>query len=182
MASLEVFTQFTEDAIAQEDRVCQRPSCAAKIRKGEPCHYIATVVHGQPGRFVCGACYQRYQRKAATGVRPSGVRLAGRHSPDLQDIRQSVNAAQRSCQYFPSFPSLSLPAEQFKCLSIHTTASCGCNVLWTQSCRAQGSYPVQLESEFPSSARLRCSNSSAAISLCHPRCSSSRLLCESRTV
>ncbi|KAG1721251.1 hypothetical protein EDB19DRAFT_1835594 [Suillus lakei] len=101
MASLEVFTQFTEDAIAQEDRVCQRPSCAAKIRKGEPCHYIATVVHGQPGQFVCGACYQRYQRKAATGVRPSGVRLAGRHSPGLQNIRQSVNAAQRSSSIQP---------------------------------------------------------------------------------
>ncbi|KAG1735511.1 hypothetical protein EDB19DRAFT_1830189 [Suillus lakei] len=91
MVSLEVFTQFTEDAIAQEDRVCQRPSCATKIRKGEPCHYIATVVHGQPGWFVCGACYQCYQRKAATRVRPSGVRLAGRHSPDLQNIRQSLN-------------------------------------------------------------------------------------------
>lgn len=94
MASLELFTQFTEDAVAQEDCVCQCPSCATKIRKGEPCFYIATVAHGQPGCFVCGACYQRYQRKASTGVRPSGVRPAGRHSPDPQDIRQSVNAAQ----------------------------------------------------------------------------------------
>ncbi|KAG1732589.1 hypothetical protein EDB19DRAFT_1831293 [Suillus lakei] len=101
MVSLEVFTQFTEDAIAQEDHVCQCPSCAAKICKGEPCHYIATVVHGQPGRFVCGACYQHYQRKAATGVQPSGVRLAGRHSPDLQNIWQSVNAAQRSSSIQP---------------------------------------------------------------------------------
>jgi hypothetical protein len=91
MASHELVTQFTEDAFANEDRICQRPSCATKIRKGEPCFYIATIIQGQPGRFVCGACHQRYQRKAATGVRPS----TGGLLPDPQRIRQSVNAGQR---------------------------------------------------------------------------------------
>ncbi|KAJ8591287.1 hypothetical protein M405DRAFT_840668 [Rhizopogon salebrosus TDB-379] len=90
----ELVTQFTEDAFANEDRICQRPSCASKIRKGEPCFYIATIIHGQPGRFVCGACHQRYQGKAATGVRPTGT--VGRPLPDPQHIRQSVNAGQRS--------------------------------------------------------------------------------------
>lgn len=91
----ELITQFTEDAFANEDRICQRPSCASKIHKGEPCFYIATIVHGQSGRFVCGACHRRYQGKVATGVRPTGT--AGQPLPDPQRIRQSVNAGQRSC-------------------------------------------------------------------------------------
>jgi hypothetical protein len=101
----ELVTQFTEDAFANEDCICQRPSCASKIRKGEPCFYIATIIHGQPGRFVCGACHQRYQGKAATGVRPTGT--VGRPLPDPQHIRQSVNAGQRSCLSSYFFPSSS---------------------------------------------------------------------------
>jgi hypothetical protein len=94
MASHELVSQFTEDAFANEDRTCERPACGAKIQKGQPCFYIATIVHGQPGRFVCGACHLRYQRKAATSVRPTGT---GAHRPDAQAIRQNVNAARRPC-------------------------------------------------------------------------------------
>src|SRR6267154_6890943 len=97
MASIgELITQFTEDAVSDQERTCQRPSCTTKIRKGDPCLYIATIVPGKAGRFVCGPCNRHYGRKLATGVRPTGG-----HAPDPsidpRIIRQSVNAAQRSC-------------------------------------------------------------------------------------
>ncbi|KAG0706908.1 hypothetical protein DFH29DRAFT_995495 [Suillus ampliporus] len=87
MASYELVSQFTEDAFAHEDRICERSACAAKIRKGEPCFYIATIVIGQRGHFVCGACHRHYEGKRATSVRPSVQR------PDAQVIRQNINAA-----------------------------------------------------------------------------------------
>jgi hypothetical protein len=31
-------------------------------------------VPGQPGHFVCEACYLRYSQKLSTSVRPSSVR------------------------------------------------------------------------------------------------------------
>jgi len=68
----ELVSQYTEDAIANEDRVCDRPACRAPIQKGEPCHYVATVNPGQTGHQVCGACLGHYQKKAATHVRPTG--------------------------------------------------------------------------------------------------------------
>lgn len=74
----ELATQFTEDVLANEDRICQRPACAAKICKGEPCLYIATVILGQPGRFVCKQCHQYYQHKVATEVRTT--RMSGQSS------------------------------------------------------------------------------------------------------
>ncbi|KAG1896357.1 uncharacterized protein F5891DRAFT_1247366 [Suillus fuscotomentosus] len=87
MASYEVVSQFTEDAFANEDRICERSTCAAKIHKGDPCFYIATIVTGQRGRFVCAACHRHYQGKAATSIRPTVQR------PDAQVIRQNINAA-----------------------------------------------------------------------------------------
>jgi hypothetical protein len=97
MASIsELVTQFTEDAVADQERTCQRPSCTTKIRKGDPCFYIATIVPGKAGRFVCGPCNGHYERKLATGVRPTG-RPAPDPYIDPHMIRQSVNAAQRSC-------------------------------------------------------------------------------------
>jgi hypothetical protein len=47
MASYELASQFTEDAFAKEDLICERSACAAKILKGDPCFYIATIVVGQ---------------------------------------------------------------------------------------------------------------------------------------
>ena len=68
-SSQDLVTQFTEDAFAQEDRVCQRSSCQALIRKGGPCHYVSAYDPAQPGRFVCGECYAWYQKKPATTAR-----------------------------------------------------------------------------------------------------------------
>jgi hypothetical protein len=88
MASHELVSQFTEDVFANKDRICERSACAAKIRKGEPCFYIATIVVGQRGRFVCGACHRHYEGKRATSVRPTSLQR-----PDAQVIRQNINAA-----------------------------------------------------------------------------------------
>ncbi|KAG0693447.1 hypothetical protein DFH29DRAFT_1007292 [Suillus ampliporus] len=105
--SMELVSQFTEDTYAKEDRICEQPTCAAKILKGDPCFYIATIDPNKPGCFVCGSCHLRYQKKAATTVRPSsqgiGFRMPStdqyqppRPLPDLHGIRRSVNAAQRT--------------------------------------------------------------------------------------
>jgi hypothetical protein len=74
ISNMELVSQFTEDAIAKEDRICGRPACGSIILKGAPYHYIATIVPSQPGRFVCRACYLRYAQKLSTSVRPSSVR------------------------------------------------------------------------------------------------------------
>ncbi|KAG1878330.1 hypothetical protein F4604DRAFT_1680016 [Suillus subluteus] len=100
MASYELASQFTEDAFAKEDLICERSSCAAKIRKGDPCFYIATIVIGQRGRFVCAACHRHYQGKAATSMRPTAQRPnahvnASNAQVNAQVIRQNINAAWR---------------------------------------------------------------------------------------
>jgi hypothetical protein len=93
MASYELVSQFTEDAFAKEDLICERSACTAKILKGDPCFYIATIVIGQRGRFVCTACHRHYKGKAATSMRPT----AQRPNPQVnaQLIRQNINAAWR---------------------------------------------------------------------------------------
>ncbi|KAG1760020.1 hypothetical protein EDD22DRAFT_955335 [Suillus occidentalis] len=93
MASYELASQFTEDAFAKEDLICERSACAAKILKGDPCFYIATIVVGQRGRFVCATCHRHYRGKAATSVRPT----AQHPNPQVnaQVIRQNINAAWR---------------------------------------------------------------------------------------
>jgi hypothetical protein len=68
---MEPVSQFTEDAYAKQDCICECPACAAKILKGEPRFYIATIDANKRGRFVCGSCNSRYQKKAATSVRPA---------------------------------------------------------------------------------------------------------------
>jgi hypothetical protein len=70
MSGYELISQFTEDAFAKEDRICERPTCGSRILKGEPCHYVATVDPGNPGRRVCASCYARYEKKLATCARP----------------------------------------------------------------------------------------------------------------
>ncbi|KAG2158086.1 uncharacterized protein EDB93DRAFT_1100863 [Suillus bovinus] len=80
---MELISQFTEDAIAKED-------CA-------PCYYVATIVPGQPGRFIWGVCYLQYSQKLSTLVRPSSVHSSAQPQslPDPCIIHQSMNAAQR---------------------------------------------------------------------------------------
>ncbi|KAG1763418.1 hypothetical protein EV702DRAFT_1051821 [Suillus placidus] len=92
-SNMELVSQFTEDAIAKEDRICGRPACGSIILKGAPYHYIATIVPSQPGRFV---------------FRPSSAQSL----PDPNVIRQSVNAAQRRSTINPPrvIPFLSQPS------------------------------------------------------------------------
>ncbi|KAG2112686.1 uncharacterized protein F5147DRAFT_771228 [Suillus discolor] len=71
MSDYELLTQYTEDAYAKEDRICDRPSCMANIRTGEPCFYVATIEPGQRGRYVCESCHLHYENKRATSVRPT---------------------------------------------------------------------------------------------------------------
>ncbi|KAG1890173.1 hypothetical protein F4604DRAFT_1673643 [Suillus subluteus] len=71
---MELVSQFTEDAVAQEDCNCDRPACRKRILKNDPCHYVANMIPGQPGRFVCEACFVGYQRKISLSVRPSARR------------------------------------------------------------------------------------------------------------
>ncbi|KAG2028798.1 hypothetical protein BDR03DRAFT_1019335 [Suillus americanus] len=97
MAEYEIVSQFTEDTYAKEDRICDRPVCRAKIKKGEPCFYVATINPGQLGCNVCALCYSHYKKNLATSVRPT--RRAeqlhpNRVIPDLHTIQQLVNAAQ----------------------------------------------------------------------------------------
>lgn len=99
MSDYELLTQYTEDAYAKADRICDRPSCQATIRTGEPCFYIATIEPGQRGRYVCASCHSHYGKKRATSVRPTGGRTSQyRIPPDPRTIQQSVNAAQRKCK------------------------------------------------------------------------------------
>ncbi|KAG2738583.1 hypothetical protein P692DRAFT_20758678, partial [Suillus brevipes Sb2] len=96
MSDYELLTQYTEDAYAKADRICDRPSCQATIRTGEPCFYIATIEPGQRGCYVCASCHSHYGKKRATSVRPTGGRTSQyRIPPDPRTIQQSVNAAQR---------------------------------------------------------------------------------------
>ncbi|KAG1730994.1 hypothetical protein EDB19DRAFT_1912656 [Suillus lakei] len=106
MAEYEIISQFTEDAYAKEDRICDRPVCRAKIRKGDPCFNVATIEPGQPGCNVCAPCYSHYKKNPATSVRPTRrteqlrpfASAQGsnndRVAPDMRAIQQSVNAAQ----------------------------------------------------------------------------------------
>ena len=74
-SSQDLVTQFTEDAFAKDDRVCQRSKCKVLIWKGEPCHYVAAYNLTQPGKFVCAECYGWYKNKPVTTARahPQGI-------------------------------------------------------------------------------------------------------------
>ncbi|KAG1876491.1 hypothetical protein DFJ58DRAFT_865615 [Suillus subalutaceus] len=108
---MELVSQFTEDTVAQEDRNCDRPACRKCILKNDSCHYVANMIPGQPGRFVCEACFVGYQWKISSSVRPSArcapLILSQSHSstsrllPDPQIIQQSVNATQRKSTINP---------------------------------------------------------------------------------
>ncbi|KAI6005573.1 hypothetical protein EDD15DRAFT_2358723 [Pisolithus albus] len=85
-SSQDLVTQFTEDARAGADRVCNRSKCQKLIRKGDPCHYVALYNPAQPGKYVCDDCYKWYKSKPATTVRARAL-------PNPQVIRQSISAA-----------------------------------------------------------------------------------------
>ncbi|KAG2344991.1 hypothetical protein BDR05DRAFT_998601 [Suillus weaverae] len=120
MAEYEIVSQFTEDAYAKEDHICDRPVCRAKIRKGDPCFYVATIEPGQPGRNVCAPCYSHYKKNPATSVRPTRRAeqlrpfasaqgsINDRVTPDMRAIQQSVNAAQRKLTINPP-PVVAMP-------------------------------------------------------------------------
>ncbi|KAG1790000.1 uncharacterized protein HD556DRAFT_1446572 [Suillus plorans] len=105
MPEFELISQFTEDAFAAEDRVCERPVCRARIAKGDPCFYVGTVDPGKPGRYVCGPCHSHYLTMPATSVRPTGRSVPqpqlSHTFPDPRTIRQTVNAAQRKSTVNP---------------------------------------------------------------------------------
>jgi hypothetical protein len=68
-----VVCQFTEDAFAAEDRICEWPSCRAEISKGQPCYYVHTIEPGKAGCYVCAACYAHYQTRSVMSMkRPTG--------------------------------------------------------------------------------------------------------------
>jgi len=71
MSGFELVSQFTEDAFAKKDQVCERPACGAMIFRGDPCFYVGTIDPGKPGRNVCSSCHERYRGKLATSVRPT---------------------------------------------------------------------------------------------------------------
>ncbi|KAG1800558.1 hypothetical protein EV424DRAFT_1545696 [Suillus variegatus] len=73
MSDYELLTQYTEDAYAKEDQICDRPSCMTNIRTGEPCFYVATIKPGQRGHYVCESCHLHYENKRATSVRPTAT-------------------------------------------------------------------------------------------------------------
>ncbi|KAI6094249.1 hypothetical protein EDD16DRAFT_1522532 [Pisolithus croceorrhizus] len=66
---LEIISQFTEDAVASQDMICQHPSCGKFIPKGDLCYYITTINPAKPGHLVCKSCLDWYSRKLSTTVR-----------------------------------------------------------------------------------------------------------------
>ncbi|KAG1766766.1 hypothetical protein EDD22DRAFT_950345 [Suillus occidentalis] len=72
----ELVSQFTEDAYATVDQICEHPSCGIQIRAGEPCLCVATINPGQ-------------------------VASSYHTIPDPHIIWQSVNAAQRKSSVNP---------------------------------------------------------------------------------
>ena len=108
----DIVMQFTEDAFAWEDRVCQWSSCQVPIRKGDPCHYVAAYDPTQPGKFVCGACYRWYKNKPATTIQQAQntngafpdlicqtqINISS-VLPDPQAIRWCISAAQNKGKF-----------------------------------------------------------------------------------
>ncbi|KAG1852800.1 hypothetical protein DFJ58DRAFT_402804, partial [Suillus subalutaceus] len=142
---MELVSQFTEDAVAQEDHICDRPACRRRIVKNDPCHYVANMIVGQPGRFVCETCYVGYRQKISSSVRPSGQRapltqsmqrpasqsmqrLGMSRLPDPQIICQSVNDAQRKSTIYPP-PVVPLALSQPSGSGISQTSAPGPEIL-----------------------------------------------------
>ncbi|KAG1726417.1 uncharacterized protein EDB91DRAFT_1086773 [Suillus paluster] len=114
---MELVSQFTEDAVAQEDCNCDRPACRWCIVKNDPCHYVANMIPSQPGRFVCETCYIGYQQKISSSVRPSG-----QHAP----LIQATQSMQRPATINP--PHV-VPFSQLSGSSISQTSTPGPDIL-----------------------------------------------------
>ncbi|KAG1851897.1 hypothetical protein F4604DRAFT_1686725 [Suillus subluteus] len=93
---MELVSQFTKDAVAQEDRNCDRPTCRQRIAKNNPCHYVANIIPGQPGRFRAPPIQLATQSMQMQ--RPPGM---SRLLLDPHIIHQSVNDAQRKSTINP---------------------------------------------------------------------------------
>ncbi|KAG1770854.1 hypothetical protein EV702DRAFT_1202184 [Suillus placidus] len=99
MPQFELVSQFTEDAFAAEDCVCERPVCRARIAKGDPCFYVGTVDPGKSGRHPM----------RPTGSSSSVVPQLSRTFPDPRMICQTVNAAQRKCMFVIDYSTVNPP-------------------------------------------------------------------------
>ncbi|KAG9311681.1 hypothetical protein JVU11DRAFT_7918 [Chiua virens] len=109
-------SEFTRDPIAERDSVCQRTSCQASVRKGQPYIYIGTK-GGKPGRYVCAPCYRRYQVQPDTVTISRDAHAGG---PDMNAIQRSISAAHSrsiSCS-----PSCMVPANNHFTESINPPA------------------------------------------------------------
>ena len=80
--NMELVAHFTEDAVAENDTICQRSACGTFIPKGAPCFYIATDNPSKAGRFVCKSCFDWYSKKPTTTVRTT-MRAKGMFISDL---------------------------------------------------------------------------------------------------
>ncbi|KAG1802974.1 uncharacterized protein BJ212DRAFT_1304753 [Suillus subaureus] len=108
MIEYKIVSQFTEDTYAKEDHICNHPVCRAKIRKGMPYFYVATIEPGQPECNLCVSYHAHYKKNPVTLVRPihqaekpcpfaSAQGSINNHIPDLCAIQQLVNTAKQKC-------------------------------------------------------------------------------------
>ncbi|KIK81064.1 hypothetical protein PAXRUDRAFT_156974 [Paxillus rubicundulus Ve08.2h10] len=109
MTSFKVVSQFTEDAFAQEDQLCEWPACGVLIKQGDPCFYIATIDTSKQGQHICGPCYCRYQEKPSTTTCARGPCVL----PDPKAIQQSVSAVQHRSSVNPPPVIARLPPSSF---------------------------------------------------------------------
>ncbi|KAH7902792.1 hypothetical protein BJ138DRAFT_1108235, partial [Hygrophoropsis aurantiaca] len=85
-STMELAAEFTEDAVALADRLCERVNCLQpNIRRGDPCHYIGTMAPVPSSS---------HSMTSYTPPESSGPRL-NLLAADVESIRRSVNAAQR---------------------------------------------------------------------------------------
>ncbi|KAG1811330.1 hypothetical protein EV424DRAFT_1542551 [Suillus variegatus] len=156
---MELVSQFTEDAVAQEDRICDRPACCRRIVKNDPCHYVANMILGQPGHFVCETCYVGYRQKILSSVQPSGQRAPLTQSmqrlgmsclPDPQIRHQSMNDTQRKSTIYPP-PVVPLAFSQPSGSGISRTSAPGPEILvpssWQHS-QSMGQHRVAGAAEY----------------------------------
>ncbi|KAG9308116.1 hypothetical protein JVU11DRAFT_12516 [Chiua virens] len=92
MSSFELIAQFTKTA--QENYVCDRPSCRATIPQGSPYFPISTFNSTKPGRNVCLRCFERYQKMPDTQIRSRSFESGQVPSPDPAVIHKAISASQ----------------------------------------------------------------------------------------
>ncbi|KDR77553.1 hypothetical protein GALMADRAFT_138644 [Galerina marginata CBS 339.88] len=64
---LHITTQFTEDCIATQASVCERPACSKPIQAGQQHFYFGPDENSnRPGRYICEPCMSYYLKKPST--------------------------------------------------------------------------------------------------------------------